>query len=426
MSRLNDVINFENCMFFRKLAPVLQKVGQQQQRPNPRPPPRKRRRTSPRSRGSSQSRQRSQGQERRVDLQDPSSHASKHVSNMPIDISKFKHTATNFEAGSISRRLKQWKDLTSDKWILKLVKGYEIDFIVEPWQDFRPKPLRLNRHDQELLDTTLKEFLKLGIIEPCDINEYGFYSTIFPIEKKDHTARIIFDLSELNYYIECDHFKMDTVKKAIELITKNCYFASVDFKNAYYSVLIKEKDRIYLRFIWQGRAYQFVVMAQGLCTAPRAYTKLLKPVLANIRQKGFTVLGYIDDTIFIENSSDEVRQSLNYATDLFDDLGLTISIKKSVFEPTQRIEYLGFILDSRSMTVTLTDAKKQKIYKLASQLLRKEKFTIRALSQFIGNVVAAEQGVFMAPYYYKRLEIYRNKMLVKCDDDYNAVIPTTL
>ncbi len=54
------------------------------------------------------------------------------------------------------------------------------------------------------------------------------------------------------------------------------------------------------------------------------------------------------------------------------------------------------------MTVTLTDAKKQKIYKLAGQL----SFTIRALTQFIGNVVAAEQGVFMAPYYYKRLEIY--------------------
>ncbi|MCP4263166.1 MAG: hypothetical protein GY774_37505, partial [Planctomycetes bacterium] len=111
---------------------------------------------------------------------------------MPIDVSKFKHTAENFKAGSISRRLQQWQEITTDKWILNLVKGYKIDFIVDPWQEFRPKPLRLNNHDQKLLDDTLREFLALGIIEQCDVEEYGFYSTIFPIEKRDHTARIIF------------------------------------------------------------------------------------------------------------------------------------------------------------------------------------------------------------------------------------------
>ena len=176
-------------------------------------------------------------------------------------------------------------------------------------------------------------------------------------------------------------------------------------KHAYFSVLIAEEDRIYLRFIWHGRAYQFVVMAQGLCTAPRAYTKLLRPVFAWLRKQGYTVLGYIDDTIFIENSAEEVLQALNLATKLFDDLGLTISVKKSVFVPVQKIEYLGFILNSVDMTVRLTDEKKIKILRLARKMLRLDEFPIRHLSSFIGNAEAAEQGVFMAPYYYKKLEI---------------------
>ncbi len=127
---------------------------------------------------------------------------------------------------------------------MKLVKGYKIKFKAEPYQYYRPQPLRLNAHDQELLDTALEEFLELGIIEPCNFNEYGFYSTLFPIAKRDRTARVIFNLSDLNFFIEYEHFKMDTVKHAIELITPNAFFASVDLKHAYFSVLLRRTDFI--------------------------------------------------------------------------------------------------------------------------------------------------------------------------------------
>ncbi len=180
---------------------------------------------------------------------------------------------------------------------------------------------------------------------------------------------------------------------------------------------------MFLRFLWYGRAYQFLVMAQGLCDAPRAYTKLLKPVFAFLRNQGFQVLGYIDDTIFIEKSAEDVMLALHTATRLFDDLGLTISVKKSILHPVQQIEYLGFILDSVQMTVTLTFDKKLKIKKLAMKLLRLEQFSIRLLSSFIGNVVAAEQGVYTAPYHYKKLEMQRNIYLVANYGNFDSVMP---
>ncbi len=222
--------------------------------------------------------------------------------------------------------------------------------------------------------------------------------------------------------MEYDHFKMDTVKQAIELVTPGCYFASIDFTSAYYSVPIRPADRKYLRFIWQGQAYQFTVLAQGLSTAPRIYTKMLKPAFAAMRDKGFTVLGYIDDTILIENNAEEIEKSLQFATKLFDDLGMTISVKKSVLQPVQRIEYLGFIIDSTDMTVCLTDAKKQKIHKLACKLLKKSQFSIRELAAFIGNVVASEHGVLMVPFHYKNLEVERNKYLLQTHSNWDAIV----
>ncbi len=341
------------------------------------------------------------------------------ANSMPIDVTKFKHKVENFKAGSISKCLKNWKMITSDRWILNMVKGYKVDFLSEPWQDYRPRPLRLDSHSQNSLDKTLAEFLELGIIEPCNEDEDGFYSTLFTTPKRDGSDRVIFNLSDLNWFIDTEHFKMDTVKFAIDLMTKNCYFGSIDYKHAYYSVSIAREYRKYFRFKWKGKTYQFTVMAQGLCTAPRDWTKLFKPPLAVLREAGFTILGYIDDTIFIEESANDLRRAMNAATKLVDSLGVTISVKKSVFEPVQKIEYLGFILDSRKMTVTLTQLKKDKIERIAEKLSRKHQFTIRELSEFIGNVVAAEQGVWSAPLHYKRLEMERNRYLAIARGNYD-------
>ena len=337
-----------------------------------------------------------------------------------IDVSNFEHTVKNFQAGAISRQYENWSKLTSDKWILNLVQGYEVDFKNEPWQPFRPNQLKLDKQSTIDLDKALNEFLELGIIEPCDYDEDGFYSTLFTTPKRDGTARVIFNLSDLNEFIKTDHFKMETVKQAIDLMIQDCYFASIDLKHAYYSVLIDEEYRKYFRFLWNGQAYQFIVMAQGLSTAPRDYTKLLKPPFSALRIAGFTVLGYIDDSIFIEEQAEDIKKALNAATQLFDKLGMTISVKKSVFEPTQEIEYLGFLLNSKNMTVTLTQRKKDKIEALARRLYRKTKFPVRKLCKFIGNAVAAEQGVWSAPLHYKPLELARNEVLKEHRGNFDA------
>ena len=41
------------------------------------------------------------------------------------------------------------------------------------------------------------------------------------------------------------------------MMRKDCYLASVDLSDAYYSVRIREQDRKYLRFIYDGQKWQF-------------------------------------------------------------------------------------------------------------------------------------------------------------------------
>ena len=62
--------------------------------------------------------------------------------------------------------------------------------------------------------------------------------------------------------------------------------ASIDLKNAYYSVKIDESFQKYLKFIWHQKLYEFVCFPNGLSPCPRKFTKLTKVPISVIRLSG--------------------------------------------------------------------------------------------------------------------------------------------
>ena len=82
----------------------------------------------------------------------------------------------------------------------------------------------------------LDELLLKRVIETVPHDPSGFTSNIFLREKRNGSHRLILNLKPLNPYVEYFHFKMTTLTSALELITPNCYMASIDLSDAYYSV----------------------------------------------------------------------------------------------------------------------------------------------------------------------------------------------
>jgi len=73
---------------------------------------------------------------------------------------------------------------------------------------------------------------------------------------------------------------METIYTVLSMITPNCFMASVDLKDAYYSIKIKEEHQKFLKFKFKDKFYKFTALPNGLSTGPRKFTKLLKPPLA--------------------------------------------------------------------------------------------------------------------------------------------------
>ena len=106
------------------------------------------------------------------------------------------------------------------------------------------------------------------------------------------------------------HFKMDTLYKALKVVYHNCFMASIDLKDAYYSVRIANSDKKYLPFYCNDTLFQYTCLPNGLSCAPRKSTKLLKPVLSALHRKGFTVLAYIDNLLLLGDTYDDCKNNI--------------------------------------------------------------------------------------------------------------------
>lgn len=140
------------------------------------------------------------------------------------------------------------------------------------------------------------------------------------------------------------HFKMDSLSTITKLVTKNCFKAAIDLKDAYFSIRIRSLDRKCLLFIWEkGTLYEFTCHPNGLSCAPRIFTKILRPPLSSlICISKVTAVAHLDDLYLQGQTYDKCIRNVIDTTVLLDKLGLVVHPEKSVFIPTQVLTILGF------------------------------------------------------------------------------------
>ena len=299
----------------------------------------------------------------------------------------------------------QWHKLTSDTEVLDWVQNCHIEFIddIEPVQLGGHKVSKFNQSELSIIDREIEKLLSKGVIERCSHSDGEFISPIFLRLKKNKVDyRMILNLKDLNNFVVYKHFKMESLNSVLDLMTPGCFMASIDIKDAYYSVPIAKEHQKFLRFIWRDHLYQYVCLPNGLSSAPRIFTKLLKPVFKFLREQGLLSSAYIDD-VYLQG--DTYHENALRTVQLLKNLGFVIQEEKSCLNPSQQLEYLGFVLDSVTMTVKLTHARVEKVVKACEKLLNDSHPTILNLAEVIGLMVSSFPGVEYGPLYYRSLDM---------------------
>ena len=256
-------------------------------------------------------------------------------------------------AGGIRHYVHEWTKITSDPLILDAVSHCHIEFdqVPDPVINSTRPASSFSSTEQHVIDHKIQTFLSKGIIKPSMPSLGDNVSPIFVIPKKDGSHRVIFNLKRLNEYVSYHHFKLDTLQTAVQLIQPECFMSTLDLKDAYYSIPIVEEHQQYLKFYWNSILYTFTCLPMGLSSSPRIFTKVMKPIFSSLRsQFGHVCLNYMDDSLYIGRSALECAETTLHAIELFSKLGFKINRDKSVVVPSQSIEFLGFVLNSVTMT----------------------------------------------------------------------------
>lgn len=306
-----------------------------------------------------------------------------------------------------------WKTITHDRYILNAVKGYSLEFTSVPVQ-YSVRETKLNSAEAVALDRELLKLMAKGVVEKASHSDDEYISSVFLRPKKDGSYRVILNLKQLNENIEYAHFKMETLCTALRLIQPGCYMGSVDLSDAYYTVNVAYPDRKYLRFIWKGTLYQYTCLPNGLSSAPRLFIKLLKPVYASLRSKGHVSVAYIDDSYLQGETYEQCLKNIQDTIDLFEQLGFKINKEKSVVVPTHEIVFLGFVLNSKSMTISLTPEKIKKFKNLYHNFCSNKSHLIRQVAELVGVLISSSVAIPLGLLHTKLLE-KEKAIALKCN-----------
>ena len=260
----------------------------------------------------------------------------------------------------------------------------------------RPHRLGHSEVETQQIGREVQKLLGKGVITPSVAGPSDYFSHVFLRDKKDGTYRFILNLKGLNKHIERRHFKMESIKQIVAMVQPGCWMASIDLKDAYYSVPIHPDSRRFLKFVWDEE-YEYPCLPNGYKDAPRIFTKILKPVYGTLREKGHQSVVYLDDTYLQGLTYSRCKVNVLLTIRVLQALGFTIHPSKSVVDPVQEITTLGFVINSLRMTISLTREKRTKIKRLCGDLSTIHNPTIRYVAMVIGNLVAASEAVPLAP-----------------------------
>ncbi len=284
--------------------------------------------------------------------------------------------------GRLRNYARVWGNFTADPWVISSVtEGVRLELLRTPVQWFAPVNPSMNETEVAICNEEVQSLLRKGAIRP--VNKAVFISPFFCVPKPKGFRPII-NLKALNDCLEYQHFQMEGLATARDLIRKGDWIAKIDLTDAYLTVPLHPDDRKFLQFSWMGSLYEYTCVAFGLASAPRVFTKLMKPLVAYFRSRGVRMVIYLDDILLIAESADSLNDHITLVQGTLESVGFVVNVGKSILVPTQQLEFLGFWLDSREWILSLTTEKIQRIRLRCSKLLRSDACSIRDLQSILG------------------------------------------
>ncbi len=289
----------------------------------------------------------------------------------------------------LARSLGAWLALPSpSRWLLRTIRlGYAIQFARRPPKFRGIRFTSVKPADAPVLRAEIAVLLAKDAIEPVP-----------PADMRSGVVQPLLHCAQERWWVTTDlgsaSFEpctsvMLTQKRIFGCVRPLDWFAAIDLKDAYFHVSILPRHRPFLRFAFEGQAYQYKVLPFGLSLSPRVFTKVVEAALVPLREQGVRILNYLDDWLILAQSRKQLSAHRDLVLKHLSLLGLRVNWEKSKLVPTQRISFLGMEFDSVNQTARLTQERAQSVLNCFKTLSGRTAVPLKLFQRLLGHMAAA-------------------------------------
>ncbi|MES9881504.1 MAG: reverse transcriptase domain-containing protein [Sedimenticola sp.] len=242
---------------------------------------------------------------------------------------------------------------------------------------------------------------------------------IMPLTVEASKPRLCHDERYINLWTKNCPFRLETLKDVHRLIDTGSVMITCDDKSGYSHIQLTDDSRTYFGFQFGGWLFSYNVLPFGWKASAYIYQTTGMQVTSYLRSYGMLTTQYIDDRMAVSSDvnacttgcNNDVRslysfspQKLVYVIlEILSRLGYTLALKKCQLQPSTRVRFLGFIIDSIRKAYILPADKKDAFITLRDSILSVPYIDVRTLQRFAGKCVSMTLAIPAAQLYSREV-----------------------
>ena len=290
--------------------------------------------------------------------------------------------------GRLRASLPFWRDtLQASPMVLRVIEsGYVLPLMSEPTQ-FHGENQPSAVQNAEFVGDSIAELVVGGCVREL-MSAPVICSPLSVVESSGGKKRLVVNLRHLNRFLYKRKFKYEDLRVAMLLFKKGDYMFSFDLKSGYHHIDITEAHHKYLGFSWGGKFFAFTVLPFGLCTACYLFTKVMRPLVRYWRAQGLRVVMYLDDGVGAAPGLVAACTGSALVRSTLDKAGLLWHPIKSVWDPSQCLEWLGFTINLAEGQIHVPESKIAALRSMLQRVKHSPTIKVKCLASLLGKIIS--------------------------------------
>ena len=296
---------------------------------------------------------------------------------------------------SLKNKIDFWKNtLNANESVCNVIKeGYKLPLFTVPEQaKFNNNKSALEH--REFVSESIQDLLNTNRI--VEVKEPPYIVNPLSVSVQNSgKKRLILDLRYVNEHIFNDSVKFDDLKVMEQFLNPNDFMFKFDIKQGYHHINIFEPHQKFLGFSWEieGKILYFVftVLPFGLTSAPFIFTKTMRCLVKYWRLNGIKIACFLDDGLGVSDSYLRTLKSSKFVQISLQNAGFIVNKEKSVWNPSQRLTWLGIEIDLKGCFYCIPQERLLNIQNNISLVIQKLPYTTaRELAKTCGKLISTK------------------------------------